>query len=121
VEYIGSGGEQDDELLSRDLESEAELAQVKQLVEKHGGRAGVYTSPGRGTVLYAVLHTMNEFARRKAGSGVVIESVAPDAEVLQGLAKMLGEIGGQDSASSAEGNARPRLKTVAAPDRKRSA
>jgi signal transduction histidine kinase len=132
VEYRGVPiAEKDNERLILDLESEAELAEAKQLVERHGGRAGVHTPPGRGTVLYAVLQPANEMGRRKAPAGPVLDSDTPDAEVLQGLAKVLGEIssadnklGGrrcQEASLPGERNGRPRLKSLAGTGRKRLA
>jgi PAS domain S-box-containing protein len=130
VEYSSVNGDHpDNPRLIFDLDSEAELAEAKQLVTEHSGSAGILTPPGRGTVLYAVLQPANEFARRRAAGGVVIESIAPETEALQGLARVIGEISGAENAlgarrcheSTGDRKGRPRPKSLAAASRIRSA
>ena len=56
----------------------AELAQVKEFVEKRGGRAGVRISPGGTTVLYAVL-PQPRTGRRRAATVAVLQSGAAES------------------------------------------
>jgi PAS domain S-box-containing protein len=75
VAYSGVAADgTDDATLARDLESEAELAHAKQLVAKRGGRTGVQNIPGRGIVLYAILHPVGELARRRLGDSMILKS-----------------------------------------------
>lgn len=78
VEYRGPGGEEHgDSGWMNDPQNLAELAQVREFVENRGGRAGVRTSPGGTTVLYAVIPEPRA-ARRKAAPVAVLQSLGSE-------------------------------------------